>query len=199
MLFCSVNFTQSCLTLCDHVDCSLPDSSACGIFQARILEWVVIFFSRGSSWPQGLNPSLPCLRTGKQVLTTKSPGNPFEVLGAVFWSPSPLFSAPPSHFLGEGSGTPLQYSCLESPMGGGAWWAAVHGVTKSRTWLSGFTFTFHFSCIGEENGSPLQYSCLENLRDWGAWWAAVYGVTQSWTRLKWLSSKPLFEWKQYVS
>ena len=36
-------------------------------------------------------------------------------------------------FLGEGNGTPLQYSCLENPMGGGAWWAAVHEVAKSRT------------------------------------------------------------------
>ena len=43
---------------------------------------------------------------------------------------------------GEGNGTPLQYSCLENPMDGGAWWAAVHGVTKSRTRLSDFTFTF---------------------------------------------------------
>ena len=45
---------------------------------------------------------------------------------------------------GEGNGTPLQYFCLENPMDGGAWWAAVHGVTKSRTWLSDFTFTFTF-------------------------------------------------------
>ena len=45
-------------------------------------------------------------------------------------------------FYGEGSGTPLQYSCLENPMDGGAWWATVHGVAKSRTWLSDFTFTF---------------------------------------------------------
>ena len=45
---------------------------------------------------------------------------------------------------GEGNGTPLQYSCLENPMDGGAWWAAVHGVAKSQTRLSDFTFTFHF-------------------------------------------------------
>ena len=45
---------------------------------------------------------------------------------------------------GEGNGTPLQYSCLENPMGGGAWWAAVPGVAKSLTWLSNFTFTFPF-------------------------------------------------------
>ena len=44
---------------------------------------------------------------------------------------------------GEGNGTPLQYSGLENPMDGGAWWAAVHGVAKSRTRLSDFTFTFH--------------------------------------------------------
>ena len=49
--------------------------------------------------------------------------------------------------LREGNGTPLQYSCLEHPMDGGAWWAAVHGVTKSRAWLSDFTFTFHFHAL----------------------------------------------------
>ena len=44
--------------------------------------------------------------------------------------------------MGEGNGNPLQYSCLEDPMEGGAWWATVHGVAKSRTRLSNFTFTF---------------------------------------------------------
>ena len=51
---------------------------------------------------------------------------------------------------GEGNGTPLQYSCLENPMDRGAWQAAVHGVTKSRTWLSNFTFTFHFHALEKE-------------------------------------------------
>jgi len=52
----------------------------------------------------------------------------------------------------EGDGTPLQYSCLENPMDGGAWWAAVHGVVKSRTRLSDFTFTltFHFHAMEKE-------------------------------------------------
>ena len=50
----------------------------------------------------------------------------------------------------EGNGTPLQYSCLENPMDGGAWWAAVHGVTKSQTRLSDFTFTFHFHALEKE-------------------------------------------------
>ena len=52
--------------------------------------------------------------------------------------------------IGEGNGNPLQYSCLENPMDGGAWWAAVHGVAKSRTQLSDFTFTFHFPALEEE-------------------------------------------------
>ena len=50
----------------------------------------------------------------------------------------------------EGNGTPLQYSCLENPMDGGAWWAVVHGVAKSQTWLSDFTFTFHFHALEKE-------------------------------------------------
>ena len=47
-------------------------------------------------------------------------------------------------------GTPLQYSCLENSMDGGAWWAAVHGVAKSQKRLSDFTFTFHFHALEKE-------------------------------------------------
>ena len=50
----------------------------------------------------------------------------------------------------EGNGTPLQCSCLENSRDGGAWWAAVHGVAKSRTWLRDFTFTFHFHALEKE-------------------------------------------------
>ena len=48
------------------------------------------------------------------------------------------------------NGTPLQYSCLENPMDGGAWWAAVHGVAKSRTQWSAFPFTFPFYALEKE-------------------------------------------------
>ena len=51
---------------------------------------------------------------------------------------------------GEGDGNPLQYSCLENPMEGGAWQATVHGVTKSGIRLSNFTFTFHFHELEKE-------------------------------------------------
>ena len=51
---------------------------------------------------------------------------------------------------GEGNGSPLQYLGLENPMAGGAWWAAVHGVAKSRTRLSDFTLAFHFHPLERE-------------------------------------------------
>ena len=63
---------------------------------------------------------------------------------------------PPHHFPShiaparEGDGTPLQYSCLENPMDRGAWKAAVHGVVKSWTRLSDFTFTSYFCALEKE-------------------------------------------------
>ena len=83
--------------------------------------------------------------------------------------------------MGEGSGTPLQYSCLENPMDGGAWWAAVYGVAKSRTQLSDFPFTFHFHALEKEMAT---HSSVLAWRDRGAWWAAIYGVAHSRTQLK---------------
>ena len=52
--------------------------------------------------------------------------------------------------MGQINSTPLQYSCLENPMDGGAWYAAAHGVAKSRTRPSDFTFTFHFHALEKE-------------------------------------------------
>ena len=59
---------------------------------------------------------------------------------------------------GESNGTPLQYSCLENPMDGGAWKAAVHGVVEGLTRLSDFTFTFHFRPL--EKGMATHFSVL---------------------------------------
>ena len=58
---------------------------------------------------------------------------------------------------GESNGNALQYSCLEKPMDGGAWWASVHGVAKSWTRLSDFNFTFHFHALEKELAT---HSCV---------------------------------------
>ena len=67
---------HSCTTLCDPADCSPPGSSIPGSFQARILEWVAISFSRGSSWSQGLNQ---CLQHWRQALPSEPPEKPFTI------------------------------------------------------------------------------------------------------------------------
>ena len=86
------------------------------------------------------------------------------------------------HISGGENGNPLQYSCLENSMDKGAWWATVHGVTKSRKWLCNKPHIDAYMCnLGEGNGNPLQYSCLENSRDRAAWSATVCGVLKSWT------------------
>ena len=90
----------------------------------------------------------------------------------------------------EGNGTPLQYFCLESPVDGGAWWAAVHVVAKSQTRLSNFTFTFHFHALEKEmatHSSVLAWripgmGSLVGCRLWGH---------KSRTRMKRRSSKSL--------
>ena len=62
----------------------------------------------------------------------------------------PMNCSTPGLPVGEGSGTPLEYSFLENPLDGGAWKAAVHGVARSQTQLSYFTFTFHFHALEKE-------------------------------------------------
>ena len=84
-----------------------------------------------------------------------------------------------------GNGTPLQYSCLENPMDGGPWYAAVHGVVKSRTRLSDFTFTFHLHALDKEmatHSSVLAWR-IPGTGRFPVWWAAVHGVAKSRTRL----------------
>ena len=67
-------------------------------------------------------------------------------------------------------------------MDGGAWWAAIHGVRKSRTRLSDFTFTFHFHALEKEMATHSSILAWR-IPGMGAWWTAVYGVAQSRTQL----------------
>ena len=73
----------------------------------------------------------------------------FSLILAILIIPN-FFSGSLDPRYGEGNGTQLQYSCLENPMDGGAWWAAVHGVARCWTRLSDFTFTFHFHTLEKE-------------------------------------------------
>ena len=105
---------------------------------------------------------------------------------SLWWESSPPLENS-QDVVGEGNGTPFQYSCLENPMDGGAWWAAVHGVTKSQTRLSDFTFTFHFHALEKEMATH------SSVLAWRIPGMAGPGLlpsmgSQSLTVLKWLSS-----------
>ena len=91
---------------------------------------------------------------------------------------------------GEGNGTPLQCSCLENPMDGGAWWVAVHGVGKSRTRLSDFTFTFHFHALEKEMATR---SSVLAWRIQG--WESLVGC-RLWGRTEWDTTEVTQQQKQ---
>ena len=150
------------------MDCSPPGFSVHGILQARILEWIAIPFSRGSSQPR--DQTQVSHITGRFFTIWAREAHqggpqsifylfiyffPKHILDNIFtsllwlspcsqiytilllkirrrqWHPTPVLLPGKSH-------------------GGGVWWAAVHGVVKSRTWLSDFTFTFHFHALEKE-------------------------------------------------
>ena len=88
---------------------------------------------------------------------------------------------------GEGNGSPLQYSCLENPMDGGACWAAVHGVAKSRTRLSNFTFIFHFPALAKEmatRSSVLAWRIPGTVQPDGLPSMGSHRVWQDWSNLQ---------------
>ena len=107
----------------------LPGSSVHGVLQARILEWVAILFSRGSSWPRD-QTQVSCI-TGRfftiwatrEVLASAGEIRDMGLISGSGRSP------------GRGHGNPLQYFCLENPMDRGAWQVTIHGVRKSQAWL----------------------------------------------------------------
>ena len=145
---------QSCLTLCSPMACSPPGSSVHGILQARILEWAAILSSRGSSQPRDRTQ---VSHIAGRFFTFWATSNGYEwgaiafsgltcyifinlTIGGIFWILLHIH-------------TPLQYSCLENHVDGGARWAAVHGIAKSQTRLSDFNFTFHFHALEKETAT----------------------------------------------
>ena len=122
---------QSCLTLCDPMDCSLLGSSIHGIFQARVLEWVAIAFSTASyMWTQRLN----FINKYNYLSILMAMGFPGGSSGK---EPACQFKRHKRHEFDPwvrsiaGNGNPLQYSCPQNPMNRGTWWATVCGVIKS--------------------------------------------------------------------
>ena len=135
-----------CPALCDPMDCSTPGSSVRGIFQARILEWVAISFSRGSSWPRDWT-QVSCI--SRQTLYTESPGKP-----TIFYNCRPNTQ---SYSL---CGCLVAKSCVTlcNPMDCSLPGSSVHGISETRIleWVS-ISFSrgsswprdwTHISCIG---------------------------------------------------
>ena len=151
---CACMCAWSCLTLCVPMDCSPPGSSVHGILQARILEWVAIPFSRGSSWPRDRTWVL-CI-AGRFALQYVESS----------WT-KPVSPALAGRFLITGQGLPYSSNSKESACN--AWdQGSIPGLGSSS---------------GEVNGNPLQYSCLENSMDREAWRATGHGVAESQTLL----------------
>ena len=96
----------------------------------------------------------------------------------------------------EGNGTPFQYSCLENPMDGGVWWAAVPGVARSRTWLSDFTFPFHFNALEKEMATHSSVLAWRNPgmgEPGGLLSMGSHRVGRNWSDLAASETKKLFE------
>ena len=104
------------------------------------------------SWVQSHVPCDALIRTIQNRQMAREGANgwltgaPGEIGSDNYWD----FCGGARRLLVQGTGDPPQYSCLETPMGGGAWWAAVHGVAKSQTQLRDFTFPFPFHALEKE-------------------------------------------------
>ena len=148
------------------MDCGLPGFSVHGIFQARVLEWVTISFSRESSRPRDRTQVSPIDRQTLYCLSHQGSPTQRRVKTQV--------RSLASRALGSGaSQVVLVVKNLPANAGDIRGAGSISGSGRS---------------LGGGHGSPLQYSCLENPMDRGAWQATVHGVTQSWTRLKRLST-----------
>ena len=155
---------QSCLTLCDPMDCSLPGSSVHGIFQARVLEWVAISFSRGSSRLRDWT-LVSCIAGRHFTIWATREVLKFHLSCALALT---IMIDKESHLTNPGGTSGKEPNCQ---------WGDIIDI--------GF-IPGSGRAPGGGDGNPLQYPCLGNPLDRGACWAIVRGVANSWTRLKWL-------------
>ena len=119
--------SQSCLTLWDPMDCGLPGFSLYGIFQVRVLEWVAMPSSRGSSRP-GDQTQVSCI-VGRCFTVWATREVPAGDVGSIPGSEDPLE---------QEIATRSSILAWEIPWTEDFWWATVCGITNSRTWLSGW-------------------------------------------------------------
>ena len=197
---------QSCPTLCDPVDCSLPSFSIHGILQARILEWVTISFSRGSSWPRdGIQVSLI---GGRRFNLWK--GNPRKrVLYVCVWLihfgvqekltehckkkkncnkkkklSSEFHMAYILTFIRIFPDTIFFIKAPVTTVFGLPWWLSSKESTCSAGEAGDSGSIPGSGCSpGGGHGNPLHCSCLENPKDRGVWWATAHGVAKNQTWL----------------
>ena len=156
---------QSCPTLCDPMDWSLPGSSAHGIPQTRILECVAISFPRESSWPRDWTRISHIVGRFITIWATREVQVRFLLFLFVgsdgkesACNAGDLGSIPGAgRSPGERNGYSLQCSCLENPMDRGTWWATVHGVAKSQTWLK--RLSMH-TCISSHEKTWRKLRCI---------------------------------------
>ena len=174
--------THSCLTLCDPIDCSLPGSSVHGILQARILEWVGVPFSKGSSLP-GDQTWVSCTAARLFIIwaTREAQYSPYDTL--ICLSLFFLLVLIMSQKIREYQGAVLSLTPCHHK----------RGTLNNESGAEGKESACNVGDLGlipgsgrspvEGNGFPLHYSCLENRMDRGAWQVTVHGVAKIQTRL----------------
>ena len=147
---------QSCLTLCDPIDRSLPGSSVPGILQARTLEWAAISFSKAWKWKVKVKPLSPVWLFETPWTAAYQAPLSMGVSRQEYWSglPSAFSVWSRGGKKKKNHSSTLQFSCNET----------------QRSVESTFSPSICHAVMGPEgNGTPLQYSCLENPMDGGAW------------------------------
>ena len=145
---CCCSVDQPCPTFCNPMNCSTPGFPV----HYQLLELAQTHVHRVSD---AIQPSYPLLSPSPPAFNLSSIRVLFNESALHIRWPNSLLSLDYLDLkldigYGEGNGNPLQYSYLENPMDGGAWWAVVHGVAKSQTRLSDFPFTFHFHALEKE-------------------------------------------------
>ena len=146
------------------MDCSLSGSSVHGIFQARVLEWIAISFSRGSSWPRNWTQVSRIAGRHFTIWATREAHNrkayaPLILhLLLVELSYRGLNTKTEKAMAPHSSTLAWKIPRMEEPVGCSPW------ARKESDMTERLHFHFSLSCIGEGNGNPLQCSCLENPR-----------------------------------